>query len=465
MDITKEEVQANEYKDAIRSIVPECPKVLDAKLGNGRLWLYFYKGEATTEVKRAIQSAIDIQGWGLKAGFRIYNGKMQREDPDDPRWDKSKGLPKTADYIAVLEDLDYHFKMNICNDVVELNGEPMSDTRRSKIRSQIRDLNYLQVNVAEDAWIANAYDNRYHPVQAFLEGLEWDGEDHIRALSDHFTDTHKFFDLFLTRWLIGAVARAYEPRGCQNRMLVLDGEQGIGKSYFVRWLAEPTMRPELYIEGPINPDDKDSSIRLMTAWIWEVSELGSTTRRQDRESLKYFLSQQWVTVRKPYGHYDLTKKALTNFVGTVNNIAGFLDDPSGYRRFMAAQLTAIDWGYTEKIDPKQVWAQAKALYDKGEPWTLDDEEAKFAEFISAQYEMPDPLEDFLRRNYDITRDPMDFEKTIDILDTLSLDGWRYKGSPRGAAMTLGATMKRLGLYSEREKTKEQARGYVGIKKR
>lgn len=376
-------------------------------------------------------------------------------------WDKEE-TPTTADYVAALESLGYSFRINVCNDMVEVNAEPMSDVKRAKIRSQMRDLNYRRVNVMEDAWIAYAYDQRYHPVQAFLESLTWDEKDHIASLVDYFTDEFGGgFSLFLTRWLVGAVARAYEQHGCQNRMLVLDGDQGIGKSYFVRWLAEPIGRPELFIEGPINPDEKDDKIRLITAWIWEVSELGSTTRRSDREALKYFLSQQWVTVRKPYGHYDLVKPALASFVGTVNNISGFLDDPTGYRRFMTSHLTAIDWSYASEVDPGQVWAQARALYDRGEPWELSPEEAELAQFANEQYEIEDPLDDLFTRHYEVTGEPAHFVATVDIKRTMNDMGWRLN-SPRAESMAIADLMKRKGIEKGRHGP-ERERGYIGIK--
>jgi predicted P-loop ATPase len=374
-------------------------------------------------------------------------------------WDKEEP-PTTADYVAALESLDYHFRLNVCNDMVEVNGEPMSDVLRAKIRTQMRDLNYRRVNVMEDAWTAYAYDQRYHPVGAFLERLTWDGKDHITDLADRFTDEFGGgFFIFLRRWLIGAVARVYERRGCQNRMLILDGEQGIGKSYFVRWLAGPIGRPELFIEGPINPDEKDDKIRLITAWIWEVSELGSTTRRSDREALKYFLSQQQVTIRKPYGHYDLVKPALASFIGTVNNISGFLDDPTGYRRFMTSHLTAIDWSYANEVDPAQIWAQAKALYDKGEPWELSAEEAEFAKLANEQYEIEDPLDDLFIRFYEVTGDPTHFVATVDIKRAMNEAGWRLN-SPRAESMAIADLMKRKSIRKGRQ---SDERGYVGIK--
>ena len=402
---------------------------------------------------------------------------VSRYEPEDPigaeptrdidgvlYWD-SKETPATHDYVAALNSLGYHFRMNVCNDRTEINDAPISDALRAKIRSQMRDLGYRHVNVLEDAWVGHAYDNRFHPVRDFLDGLVWNGVDHLGALAGHFTDTNDYLRTFLRRWLIGAVARAYEPRSCQNRMLVLDGPQGVGKSYFVSWLASPLTRPELFVEGPVIPDDKDSLLRLITTWLWEVSEVGSTTRRSDREALKYFLSMQQVTVRKPYGREDLIKPALASFIGTVNDVSGFLDDPTGYRRFMAVHLDGIDWAYADAVAPVQVWAQAKALYDQGEPWELTAEEAECAKFANEEYEVADPLEDILLRHYVLTGDGGDFTATVDIRDTLNEHGWRLR-TPRAEVMAIGGVLKKLGLKGTRRATKgNQERGFDGVKER
>ena len=376
-------------------------------------------------------------------------------------WD-GEGQPTTSDYITALSGLGYHFKMNICNDIVEVNGVPMSDALRSKMRSQMRDLNYRHVNVMEDALIANAYDNSYHPVREYLNGLKWDGSDHITHLTDHFVDKNGYFHTFIYRWLIGAVARAFESQSCQNRMLVLDGGQGLGKSYFVRWLASPLERSELFLEGPINPDDKDSLVRLITTWIWEVSELGSTTRRSDREALKYFLSMQQVTVRKPYGRYDLVKPALAAFIGTVNNTAGFLNDPTGYRRFMSVHLQEVNWSYDTEVDIEQVWAQAKALYDTGESWQLTPQEVECAKYANQEYEVEDPLQDIFLRHYEITNNPADFVATMDIRDTLNTMGNWHLRTPRSETMAIADMMKQLNAEKGR---RGDERGYSGVRKR
>jgi predicted P-loop ATPase len=61
------------------------------------------------------------------------------------------------------------------------------------------------------------------------------------------------------------------------------------------------------------------------------------------EALKWFLTLETVTVRRPYGHFDLDKPALASFIGTVNDDgAGFLTDVTGNRRFRPTSLTTIN---------------------------------------------------------------------------------------------------------------------------
>jgi predicted P-loop ATPase len=266
------------------------------------------------------------------------------------------------------------------------------------------------------------------------------------------------FALFLKRWLIGAIAKAYQAE--QNRMLVLDGPQDVGKSHFARWLCKPLQG--LFVEGPINPDNKDDQIRLMRSWIWEVAELGSTTRRADQEALKYFLTMRQVTVRKPYGKFDIVKPALASFIGTVNNEAGILNDPTGSRRFMVAKLLSINWDYV-LLDVNQVWAQAKALYDAGETWKLQDADADLATQANEDYQIEDPLLSYVLRRFDITGDPANRLETAEILRELHLDGWRMH-SPKSESMALASLFKTSSVIAGQVNPYRTGfgRGYEGL---
>lgn len=367
-----------------------------------------------------------------------------------------KKRPASAEYIRALKQLGYSFRMNELSDKVEINDAPIDDPLAAKIRTQMRDAGYQYVNVFEDAYTAHAWDNRYHPIRDYLLGLKYDGGGHIAHLAGHFADRDGVFALWLRRWLIGAVARVYT--GSQNPMLVLDGPQNIGKSFFAQWLCPLS---EYFIEAPINPDDKDNFVRLASKWVWEVSELGATTRKADREALKSFITVAWVTVRKAYDRHDMEKPPLASFIGTVNNESGILSDPTGSRRFVIAHLDAVDWSYSQ-MNVGDIWAEAHAAYLAGEPWRLTPDEAKRAAEINEGYEIEDPLEGMIKQLFVIDPALTGWLPTVDILQELELAG--LKGSTVGNARMLATTMTRLGLERKRKRNVQQQLvwGYEGI---
>jgi predicted P-loop ATPase len=83
-----------------------------------------------------------------------------------------------------------------------------------------------------------ARENGYHQVLDYLDGLHWDGEPRIETLlvKSLGAEPTSYVLAALRCFLIGSVARVYEP-GCKmDTMLVLEGRQGARKSTWVREL-------------------------------------------------------------------------------------------------------------------------------------------------------------------------------------------------------------------------------------
>jgi putative DNA primase/helicase len=366
---------------------------------------------------------------------------------------------KTSHYVALLRKEGYAFRMNELDNSVECNEEPLTDDMESSLRCLLHNYGLRRFQIARDAYIDEARRHRYHPVRKYLESLQWDGQDHIAQFCSCFEDPTGNFAVFFRRWIVGAVARAYEMT--QNRVLIIDGPQGIGKSHAVSWLASP-MR-DYYIEGAVNPDSKDHLLRLAQIWVWEISELGNTTRKADADALKDFLTQGTITVRKPYGRLEIKKPALASFIGTVNAVGGILNDPTGSRRFMTAYVGRIDWNYA-KESPDQLWAQALVLYRQGEAWHLLPEEARQAQAINDEYTIEDPIIDYIRRHFEIDPRRNDwFTPTIEIIDCLKTEGCRFV-SDKLAAMAISAALFPI-KPTQRRTGGQPVRGYPGIKTR
>jgi predicted P-loop ATPase len=410
---------------------------------------------------------------GARADWMTISNEVMAADAAKPKKTITVTMPTNGDgerlpeklykswhYISVYTQLGYSFQLCDLDDRVEVNSAPLSDPLESEMKTALRDQGLFRVEVARDAYITEAAKNRYHPIHQYFKALQWDGADHISRLASYFKDVHGAFPLVLRLFLVGAVAKALNAD--RTRMLILDGPQNIGKSSFARWLCSPL--PKYFYEGAINPDANDHKIRLMRTFIWEVSELGSTMRRQDIEALKAFLTQRQVTARLPYAHHDVVKPAMASFIGTVNNIGGILADPTGNSRFLTINLIGIDWeGYTTNCNVNQVWAQAVALYRKGERWEPKAEQLELVTAINDAYEVQDPIEDLIQKYFYIDPEKEDwFTPTLDVIQVLHENGWRGN-TPRAEAMLIAPSLRKLGLRNERRwHLKANLKGYAGL---
>ena len=365
---------------------------------------------------------------------------------------------KTNDYIMAINASGVQLQLNDMSDRIELSdGRPISDIELSAILNRLRDYDMRDTARMRDAVKEAALRNRYHPVRDYLNSLHWDGECHFDRLMGCLSMSSPAAAAFWRKWLLGSIAKMLAAR--QNYMLVLLGAQGKGKSRLAEWLCP---LPQLFYEGPINPDDKDSLIRLINNWIWEVAELDSTTKRSERSALKHFISTKTVKVRVPYGQYDTEKPAAASMIGTINEDGtGFLHDPTGNRRFAVVHLDDIDWSYTG-IDRDQLWAELYAAYLDGEPWELTPYEQEIQAEINGGHMMVSPLEELLLQYYEIDKTETErFAPTMEILERLTTLG--LKGDQFKQKMELAAILTKMGLKPELKRIGgKPVRGYRGV---
>lgn len=180
----------------------------------------------------------------------------------------------------------------------------------------------------------------------------------FERLCTYFGDDQGNVRAFLYRWMLGCVGRVLD--GFQNYTLVLKGVQGAGKSTFARWLC--SIGEQYYQEGEINPFDKDHKLRLGQRFIICADEFNpSLMKRSERRALKGYLSQETITERPPYAHYNRFLKRTANIIATTND-ATFLDDPTGNRRYLVLDLTRLDHAYATDLNAELVWADIVQRY-------------------------------------------------------------------------------------------------------
>ena len=387
-------------------------------------------------------------------------------EPKKPK--KAKGYMNPWAYVDILKNLGYTFRMNDLDDTIEINGAKISDALEARVKTDLRAAGHTDVNVARDAYIAHASLNPFNPITDYLNAQQWDGQDHIAKLASYFTDKHSLvtypngeqrtvFHAFFRRWLVGAVDKVENQR--QNAMLVLGGSQGLGKSYLAGYMTSKL--PDFGHEGPMRPDVHQETYMLMTTtFVWEVGELGATTRRQDVEAIKQIVMQKKAKYKPPYGHNLIEKNVTASFVGTVNDDGtGYLKDTTGNRRFMCVDLISIDRRYSSEVDVNQVWAQAVALCKAGETGTPLACEVAIRDVINSDHTMLNPIEDYLDEYYEVDPQQSDnVTKTIDMVELLKEKG--YKGNERQMQMEIAQSLKGRGCVNEKRPSR-----WVGVKYR
>lgn len=228
----------------------------------------------------------------------------------------------------------------------------------------------LRRNTVQDTVIAVAKRRSYHPVVSYLVKAReaWDLKPRLETWLRVYLgakDHAAYLEDVGPKFLVGAVARIFEP-GCQmDSILVLEGEQGKGKSTAVRLLGNVHWARD--ITGDLG--NKDAAISIQNVWIGEMPEL-SSLRRSDQEAVKGFISRRIDHYRPPYGRNSVDRARHTVFIATTNE-SEYLQDATGARRFWPVECAAIDLPALKR-DLCQIWGEAVARYEARDPWHLDE---------------------------------------------------------------------------------------------
>lgn len=373
-----------------------------------------------------------------------------------------------------LQAMGHDLRRNILTDRVEDCGEPLDDYKRAAIRNEMRSAGIRSMDYVADVIDEVADRNAYNPVLNYMEHwreVEWDGTDWIHMISlyveeDVDAGEEGVFELYLRKWMVGAAARVLQQDGCRNPMLVLDGPQDIGKSMFVAWLCPKSLYPAYYKDAQIDPDDKDHKIALSRTFVWEAAELDKTANAKDASKIKSFITEYRVTERGAWKHDPLDLPTIVSFIGTVNNVSGFLNDASGSSRFRVCRIKSIDYeGYTnarpDLID--LAWMQAVHLYMQGETRNLSPEERKHAERINRKYSVINNTKFAIEEYFDIDPEAGLFTTCNYIREVLQRHG--LSGADLDAKR-IANSLAELGCRRGWKKINKQTKaGYYGISKK
>lgn len=289
-----------------------------------------------------------------------------------------------------------------------LKPEPVKNVDYSGIRNYIESIYGITGNLKIDDSLALEFEKQsFHPILEYLSALEWDGIKRIDTLLIDFfgVEDNIYTREAIRKMLVASVARVYRP-GCKfDLVLTLVGDQGTGKSTFIKKLGK-----EWFSDTFMTVQGKEALEQIQGAWLIEMAEL-SGLRKAEVEAVKHFISKQEDMFRPAYARTSETYLRQCTFWGTTNN-KDFLRDPSGNRRFMPIGIKAdnatkcIFSEFDEIVD--QVWAEAVMLYKKGEKLFLSEEAESIARHEQARHSEVDERKGLIEQYLD-TKLPSDWD--------------------------------------------------------
>lgn len=285
-----------------------------------------------------------------------------------------------------------------------------------------------------------------HPVREYLLGCRWDGVERIPTFfSDFCGATHNRYSEAVARCLfVSAAARILDP-GCKaDLMIVLEGEQGCGKSRLVLALFGKAWHSEI-TEAPGGADFYQA---LRGKWCCEFGEMAAFGKA-DKNRIKQVLSQLQDTYRPSYGRNSRTFPRQNIFIGTTNNYT-WNDDPTGARRFLPIRCgDAIEIEAVIAIRD-QLWAEAVWRFRQGEQF----------------HDIPDAVaEQDARFDQDAWEERIDYwlqtKAKVTILEVMEdCLGLKSDRQGRGEQTRIGGILRRLKWLPRRESSGDRRRFYM-----
>jgi predicted P-loop ATPase len=279
----------------------------------------------------------------------------------------------------------------------------------------------------------------FHPVRLYLDALpKWDNIKRLdRLLIDRAgADESSYTCAVTAKTLIGAIARVRRPGAKMDNVLIIEGPQGLKKSTFLRVLAGD----DWFDDHLPDLRDKDALVHLAGKWIIEVAELDAL-RAAENSRVKNFLTRQVDNYRPPYSRREVCIPRSCIFVGTTNG-SEYLVDATGGRRFWPVTIrTQID---TERIraERDQLWAEADARFNSGEPWHLEEALERAAAEEQEHRYVADPWEGVLRQEL-LGREEVSVEECLRFLGLEARNQKQFDGQ------RLAKVLRRLHFIKKR----------------
>lgn len=296
----------------------------------------------------------------------------------------------------------------------------------------------------------------YNPIKEYFESLagKYSGESHIDRLCSYLK-AHDYGDkeegyyqkrLVYTfrKWIVATVACAMGIKGNDAMFVVVNYDEGIGKSRLVEFMVPDVLKG--YFTKSVS--DMNFPDMFTTNFIINFDEMLGLTK-STAEEFKNTLSSEVINVSK---RFTTVKQRYASCAGTSNKDAehgGFITLEMGIRRFAVNHIDAINWAeYSHHVDINQIWAEAIMLMGQDFKYIWNEEDTKeFREYNSrflVQTSSFKLLKEFYRIPEPGEEDVAVFKMPIDILRDLRAARKVNSSMTTVSDVNLGISLKQLG---------------------
>ena len=364
--------------------------------------------------------------------------------------------------VELFLNENYRFRRNLLNGKVEFMTLPESEGANWRPLTQ-EALNSILLKAEREhivekgspsahikMYVQSEEVPEFNPVLEFLNNLpQWDGKNHVAEVFSRLPGISTEQHHFLAIWIRSMVAHWLQMDMLHGNECVptLIGDQGCGKTTFVRRLLPPQLR-QYYLDH-LNLSNKfDKEMALTNNLLVNLDELDAI-RPSQHAALKQTLSKSKVNGRPIFGRAQEDRLRFASFVATTNNPHP-LTDPTGSRRYICLEIPEGQLIDNEgDIDYEQLYAQV--LYELREvkaPYWFNNLEVKRIQQLNQNFMEEKDIAEILNA---CVRKPEEGEvaQAMDCKQLLELVQKEYPlvQNTRSTKIHIGLAMKESGYES------------------
>jgi hypothetical protein len=378
--------------------------------------------------------------------------------------DKKRALiHKVNDYLNKY----YDFRYNVVIGGIEMKRKIDKEFKVLDDRlywTLFSELEFKNMPIGENRFRAlltsEDFSGSYHPFKEYIYSLpEWDGKtdylkEYISQVELEDESKRAYLEECWKRWSIAAVCGWCEdipsPYYVNQTCIVFYSGQAKQKTTFFSTLVPDELKMQYYKVGfsELNRNDKEADLPLATKMIINLDEMEQYNKPELGEfKSKVTLAQ--ISLRKAYGRMETNLKRRASFVGSLNK-EEFLTDVTGTRRFLTFTIKYIN---IKDFDINKCWAQAYALWKRGERYWFNTSEIEVIEKENSRYKSNSMIAEMLLRYYRLPTEEDSFMNSTKFLTATDIADNFAKLQPRlnlnnSVVREIGICLKEQGYQKE-----------------